>query len=218
MKQKHISEEKLVDYVLGNLSRIEYFKVSTHIKHCPRCQLSIQSWQKSLNHKDQKKLNTPSKQQIYNTFFQKRQLKRRRLIITLMGISLFAFIFLFMTSSKPQDLTTPFVKENNANNSVYETLSINEQSLDDYIHLFLQTHLPSTYEQDDYFHTKYKNALPHKQAEVKRVSKTKHAIITDEQICIVNWPSMEVVCYKYLQQQNQKYFRVSPKQFNILQH
>lgn len=217
VKQKHISEEKLVDYVLGNLSRIEYFKVNTHIKHCPRCQLYVQSWQKSLNNTTKNHLITPSKQQVYNTFFHKQRLKRRRFIITLTSISLFVLMFILVATNNYHDSSTNFTKDDTATKNIDEQLTLTEQQLDDYTY-FLQTNLPSPYDDQIYFHTKYNDYLLKEISQIKRLNQTKQAIITDEQICIIDWQTMEIICYKYLQHQGQQKIPFYKNQLNIFHH
>src|SRR5690625_4731262 len=48
MTRNHIGETTMVDYVLGNLNRIEEESVRSHISSCPTCAKSYYSWQQLL--------------------------------------------------------------------------------------------------------------------------------------------------------------------------
>src|SRR5690625_1829357 len=49
MIHPHIHEEKIVDYVLGELSSEEYFKVNAHLAACKKCASIRDHWTKYLN-------------------------------------------------------------------------------------------------------------------------------------------------------------------------
>lgn len=48
MDNNHIFEEKIVDYILGNLSSEEHFSVTSHLKRCRKCADNFQLWQNLL--------------------------------------------------------------------------------------------------------------------------------------------------------------------------
>src|SRR5690625_360345 len=48
MSKIHIEDEVMVDYVLGNLSTIDFLKTSFHIIICRRCATELSYWKKYL--------------------------------------------------------------------------------------------------------------------------------------------------------------------------
>lgn len=48
MKHKHLKEEMIIDYLLGNLTSEDHFYVTKHLKTCTHCSLKYDTWQKYL--------------------------------------------------------------------------------------------------------------------------------------------------------------------------
>src|SRR5690625_2744796 len=48
MNRPHIKEEIMVDYVLGNLSLINFLKIKFHLYTCKRCVIELKNWEKYL--------------------------------------------------------------------------------------------------------------------------------------------------------------------------
>lgn len=67
MKHTHIREEMMVDYVLGNLSRDDHFKVRSHIKQCQRCTIDVEAWENVLHDKTEKQPSPTFKQRLLAT-------------------------------------------------------------------------------------------------------------------------------------------------------
>jgi|SRR5690625_987886 len=49
MSHQHIREEQIVDYILGQLSSEEHFKINTHLATCKKCINKRDHWEKYLN-------------------------------------------------------------------------------------------------------------------------------------------------------------------------
>src|SRR5690625_5124083 len=49
MFQRHIRQEKIVDYVLGQLSNKEHFRVNAHLAKCEQCSKERDYWQHHLH-------------------------------------------------------------------------------------------------------------------------------------------------------------------------
>ncbi|MED4851607.1 anti-sigma factor [Caldifermentibacillus hisashii] len=45
MKSKHIPEEQLVDYLLGNIGEWDAKQIKAHLNHCKKCQYLLSDWQ-----------------------------------------------------------------------------------------------------------------------------------------------------------------------------
>lgn len=45
MKDKHIPEEKIIDYALGNIAQNNIHDLEEHIQSCPKCRESLNNWQ-----------------------------------------------------------------------------------------------------------------------------------------------------------------------------
>lgn len=75
MGHQHIREEKIVDYVLGNLSSKEHFQVNAHLAFCKRCASEYDHWKKYLNVET---TPIPSKH-LKHKIFKNIQQKRNRL-------------------------------------------------------------------------------------------------------------------------------------------
>lgn len=45
MKSKHIPEEQLVDYLLGNIGEWDAKQIKAHLNHCKKCQNLLSDWQ-----------------------------------------------------------------------------------------------------------------------------------------------------------------------------
>lgn len=78
MACKHsISEQTIVDYVLGNIAPNEAIKVSTHLKECENCQQVFKHWQSVLlSEKEQSYSPSPIlKEKIWESFETKQKRK-----------------------------------------------------------------------------------------------------------------------------------------------
>src|SRR5690625_3793425 len=74
MFQRHIRQEKIVDYVLGHLSSKEHFKVNTHLAKCEQCSRERDYWQK---HFHVESIPVPSIQLEHNILLNIQQKRKR---------------------------------------------------------------------------------------------------------------------------------------------
>lgn len=86
MKNKHLYEEQLIDYILGNLSSDEHFFVTRHVKRCRKCAQTLNMWQNLLS---EETIRVPSTRI-------KKQLMKKTNSFALEKIPRFAFIFTFI--------------------------------------------------------------------------------------------------------------------------
>lgn len=96
---QHIQEQKLVDYVLGNLDRNEQFQIQQHLDQCVRCKKIMENWSMVLN-KEETSFAQPSpllKEKLWAKIEQNhksaRQMRKPKLIF---GLSSLAVILIFM--------------------------------------------------------------------------------------------------------------------------
>lgn len=205
VKCNHIAEEKIVDYVLGNLSRFEYFKINSHIKHCPKCYLHVQSWHDTLMTETGKPLSTPSKQSVYNTFFQKQRLKRQRLTAILTSLSLFVILTVLFFSHQhnklPSQIDLANEKEQQYNQQETYVKTYDEKDL---TNLFLQTSLQSDSDEMNYLKMKNKATLPIESSLIRQSASPEQIIVLDDKICSIDWSKMEIICFKYILNKKQR--------------
>jgi len=219
VKNDHITEEKIVDYVLGNLSELEYFKINTHIKHCPKCYLHVQSWQKTLQKETEKQLVAPSKQQVYNTFFHKQRLKRRRLSFILASLSLFVLMTaLFFTQQHTNSISSIDLTNEKDIKHFQQVTYTKNNDLNDLTNLFLQTSLPYDYDETINLKTKKRAISPIEFPYINKPVTSEQIVIADDKICSINWDKMEVVCFKYILDNHERIIPFEPKRVNILNH
>lgn len=54
MNYSHIPEEKLIDYILGNVAPEEMQQINNHIQSCPTCRETLGNWSSMLREKEEK--------------------------------------------------------------------------------------------------------------------------------------------------------------------
>lgn len=202
MKGNHILEEKIVDYVLGNLSHKEYFKVNTHIKRCPKCYLHMKHWEKSLKNEIKGDLNTPAKHQIYDSFFENQRIKRRRLTFIFTSLSIVALIFMMVFLNGQLKSPTEVNFANNDNQQFTEQIYPNTHQLGDQTKLLLRTGVhPMAHETTDLNIKNNPFFLP-ELLNVKQDNRVDVLMNAQNQLCVINWETLEVACYEYIKDQN----------------
>lgn len=67
MVRQHIREEKIIDYVLGQLPNEEHFKINTHLSICMKCRNERDYWEKQLHVKTTIIPSSDLKQRIFTS-------------------------------------------------------------------------------------------------------------------------------------------------------
>ncbi len=94
MTIKHIPEEKLVDYLLGNLEQSEEEMVKNHLLHCVECYRNLHQWQIILSEAERVPPSKHLKERIWNSIIKRRMKKKRTWPLPV--ISLAAMLCLFI--------------------------------------------------------------------------------------------------------------------------
>lgn len=102
--KQHLYEEKIIDYILGNIDEKEVKKISIHINQCEHCQRILNNW-KFVLHKRPDEVRNPSKllklrvwNSIENLQNRSKQIKRLKPSILFTSIALI-IIILFTTTN-----------------------------------------------------------------------------------------------------------------------
>lgn len=102
MDRRHIQEEKIVDYVLGQLPSKEHFKVNAHLAVCPTCRSEKGDWEKYLNIETIPSPSPHLKQKIFTKIdLKQHKVQKRWVYITLSLCFVFLISFSFLKSPKP---------------------------------------------------------------------------------------------------------------------
>ncbi|MCM3799025.1 anti-sigma factor [Caldifermentibacillus hisashii] len=112
MKSKHIPEEQLVDYLLGNIGEWDAKQIKAHLNHCKKCQNLLSDWQFLLR-QDHKQFQPSQsmKDRIQHSIIQVEEKSfKRRTVIGKPGL-LFAtiacvFLIFYSVHSYYQDINT----------------------------------------------------------------------------------------------------------------
>lgn len=112
MKSKHIPEEQLVDYLLGNIGEWDAKQIKAHLNHCKKCQYLLSDWQFLLR-QDHKQFQPSQsmKDRIQHSIIQVEEKSfKRRTVIGKPGL-LFAtiacvFLIFYSVHSYYQDINT----------------------------------------------------------------------------------------------------------------
>ena len=98
MTKKHIPEEKLIDYILGNASIKEKRSIGHHLKHCRECGLTFKYWQDTLQEETLEKQSTSLRERIWQSIQKKKRdkfYKKRPLVYA--GASILAITAIIMS-------------------------------------------------------------------------------------------------------------------------
>lgn len=107
--EKHINEQKLIDYILGNNSTKEQNQIQHHINNCTKCITNLEKWQRILTVKDgEKALPTPwAKEEVWKKMnaIDKKFSWTSRLGLGIGSLSLFSILILsvFLLKHTPED-------------------------------------------------------------------------------------------------------------------
>ncbi|WP_018932535.1 anti-sigma factor [Gracilibacillus lacisalsi] len=77
VKDNHISEEKLVDYLQGQLSESEAQGIQRHVEDCVKCQQTLAFWQETLEMDEDLQPSAKLKEKIDQSLLVERSLKQR---------------------------------------------------------------------------------------------------------------------------------------------
>lgn len=103
MKTDHITEEMMVDYVLGNLSREKYFKVQAHLRHCDQCCLDVLAWEKYLHGTIEEQPSRPIQQRLWGTIDRFKRRSKRAFLSGAVALCLIGFLgFLYVSFHKEE--------------------------------------------------------------------------------------------------------------------
>lgn len=98
MTKKHIPEERLVDYILGNTSTKDKRSIDHHLKHCRECALTFKYWQDTLQEETLEKPSTILRERIWQSIQKKKRdkfYKKRPLVYA--GASMLAITAIIMS-------------------------------------------------------------------------------------------------------------------------
>lgn len=106
MVQNHIHEEKIVDYILGNLSSETATEVENHLKACSHCKAESESWQHLLD-KANSPIPSPALKARLNENIerlpkQRKDRWKRPVIAVASAAVLFLFVGLYLFNGKEQ--------------------------------------------------------------------------------------------------------------------
>ena len=137
---QHIREEKIVDYVLGQLSNQEHFKVNTHLAICSTCAIKRDYWEKHLIVEETPIPSHHLKHKVF-TNINHRQSRFNKNRFAYFALSL-CLVFIFTLGIFQLSKSDPMVTEEDA-----EQIIAQPEELLDHIHLNNQTvtrldHLP----------------------------------------------------------------------------
>ena len=104
MKNNHLTENQLIDFVLRNLNRAEHLDATEHLRDCERCQVELNSWQSILGETENLQPSMGLEQRIHREIdrIDEKRKKRwqwvrsvRRYVPVLVCILLFFSVLLF---------------------------------------------------------------------------------------------------------------------------
>lgn len=207
MNRPHIKEEIMVDYVLGNVSLFDFFKIKIHLYTCKRCALELKSWENYL------KVETSSK---FIKKFGKREWFRQPKWLLYSSLCLFViFLLIIKNESYGIDQT----KENQANVTMNHSNELFVKKFDPKLAItYFQT-----MNQDDYYSTihssetmiQHVHQLTQADGQWMNVMKNNsnddyYFIQYDESICLVDHSKMEITCILYPFYKNNHIFHPFP--------
>ncbi|MGP4042110.1 zf-HC2 domain-containing protein [Gracilibacillus sp. D59] len=77
MEEKHLPEEKLVDYLEGHVSESEVQGIERHLDNCAKCQQTLAFWQEILEVDEELQPSAQLKEKIDQSLHRERSLKQR---------------------------------------------------------------------------------------------------------------------------------------------
>jgi len=110
MFQRHIRQEKIVDYVLGQLSSKEHFRVNAHLAKCEQCSRERDYWQDQLHVES---IPVPSIELERNIFLNIEQ-KRTRNYPKLAYLAISFCVLLLLTIGIWQQAKTPTMTQSDS--------------------------------------------------------------------------------------------------------
>jgi len=199
VKNNHIPEEKIVDYVLGNLSRVEYFKINSHLKYCPKCYMDVRAWQKTLQLETSRQMPTPSSQQVYSSIRRKQHFKRRCLTVAFASLSLLLLIISLFSTQPSQDLAnhSQMTREQPINDM--PSISVINNNYNNISDVFLNKNIPSTNNQIIFSKNRNDISLKSNESYLQRYGTPTQIVIVNDEICSIDWGHMHMICMKYFQ-------------------
>lgn len=220
---QHISEEMIVDYILGNLSRDDHFKVRSHIKRCKRCELEIKSWEHLLQGEISKQPSSNFKQHLLATInhWQVRTKQRFTFVtISLCMVLVIGLVYFQLAKQKqfPHDV---------------EHLQLAEQHMQDIDELIQTDHYMRYLQQmptftptsngyhellNDHIHV---NALSNLISPNQRLNSHKNVsqtffMLHDGSICTIDPKQMHMQCVVYTIDDNNKIVPVRSKTYELI--
>src|SRR5690625_614578 len=78
MKNNHLTENQLIDFVLRNLNRAEHLDATEHLRDCERCQVELNSWQSILGETENLQPSMGLEQRIHREIDRINEKKKKR--------------------------------------------------------------------------------------------------------------------------------------------
>ncbi len=102
MKDKHVPEEKLVDYLENNLSESDVQEIERHLDECANCQETLAFWQETLEVDKDLEPSTQLKEKINQSLLADRSSKQRLVkwktpLFGLAGVMVVVILFFSLT-------------------------------------------------------------------------------------------------------------------------
>lgn len=187
MKEKHIAEEKIVDYILGNLSTNEHFSITSHVKECQQCADTLKLWENLLSEQVAPVPSSSTKEQLMN---QTKKWRVKKIPIYLASASVLIFVFLFASLLNPSNKTDITVDERG------EITAVEEKSF--YSKINIQPTKALQARETIEVNTQELKSLPtYKQSEVHGYYMNQFLFFQSAPLCVFNEEQQAFVCYKY---------------------
>lgn len=191
----HLSENQMVDYILGNLPRDEYFKINTHLNKCTKCHLQVRSWQRILHHENEQEVPALAKQRIYHTYSRNRKFFRQRNFIFYISASIFVlFLTIYFIQ---QEVSLPANDTNKITIEVVKQHPNSQTIIDKKLENPLLS--PKLTGENIYLKTNNKTLIRNEPT-LFYPSKMYEQIYTkDDRFCFINWNTLNIICVNDLQ-------------------
>lgn len=106
MVHQHIPEEKLIDYILGQLSSKEHFKINAHLTVCSTCRNEHTTWEKYLNVETKPVPSPHLKQKIWTELdIKRKKLNVKWVYATVSLCAAFLILFSFFHTPKQENVS-----------------------------------------------------------------------------------------------------------------
>lgn len=187
MKERHITEEKIVDYILGNLSSNEHFSITSHVKECQLCADTLSLWENLLSEQVVPVPSSSTKEQLMD---QTNKWRVKKVPIYLVSASILIFVFLFASLLNPSNKTEITVDERD------EITAIDEDSF--YPNINIQPTKALQARETIQENTQELKSLPtYKQSEVHGYYMNHFLFFQSGPLCVFNEEQQAFVCYRY---------------------